>query len=104
VLEISANDAESTRSQLCRVVEGLFTDEKLLTGQDAIVSSARVHAMLIAACEHIDTALEGVAYGLTSDLVASDIERALRVISEADGREVSEALTNDIFSKFCVGK
>jgi tRNA U34 5-carboxymethylaminomethyl modifying GTPase MnmE/TrmE len=37
-------------------------------------------------------------------MVSSDIERALRAVSETDGREVSEAVTNDIFAKFCVGK
>lgn len=104
VLSFSGKSPEVHLDVLRHKVEELFTDDKLVFGVDPIISSARVHAMLISAKEHIDTALEGISYGLTSDLVASDVERALRVISEADGKEVSEALTNDIFSRFCVGK
>jgi tRNA modification GTPase len=85
-------------------VNALFTDEKILIGDGAVISSARQNASLTRAIEGIDVALENLNLGFPQDLISSDIERALEAISELDGRAVSEEIVADIFSKFCVGK
>ena len=41
---------------------------------------------------------------LGADTAASDLERAIAVICELDGKAVSENVVSDIFSRFCVGK
>ena len=38
------------------------------------------------------------------DMAACDIERAMTLLCEIDGQSVGEDITNEIFSKFCVGK
>jgi tRNA modification GTPase len=86
------------------IVNSLFTDEKILIGDGAVISSARQNASLARAIEAMDVALANLDAGFPQDLVSGDIEIALEAISELDGRSVSEEIVADIFSKFCVGK
>ena len=91
-------------SELSHTVARLFTDERLHIGDDAIIYSPNQYAMLSRARGLLGSASRALACGLTEDLVGADIEEALRVISELDGRGVSEEIVSDIFSRFCVGK
>ena len=104
-IEISAlkNEGDAINS-LTEHVNRLFTDESIRTREDAIVSSARQHSALCRCLSLIDTAISAYEAGLPADAASSDIEMAIGAISEVDGRSVSEAVVNDIFSKFCVGK
>ncbi len=90
--------------ELTGVFNALFTDERLVIGDDAIVSSARQHSALLKTRSLILSAIEAYRSGLPADAASSDIELALGSLSEIDGRGVSESVVNDIFSKFCVGK
>ncbi len=104
VLPLSAKDGEESRKILSNLINKMFTDERIVTGKSPIISSARQNAALLFAKESTESALAALSSGAEADMVSSDIERALRALSEADGKEVSEAVTNDIFAKFCVGK
>lgn len=105
VISISAAKNDSQASELLiKTVERLFTDEKITTVADAIVSSARQHGTLLLTEGFIDTAIDALRLGMPADAASSDIERAIGALSELDGRGVSESVVNDIFSKFCVGK
>lgn len=105
VIKISArNDEGQAIAALSEQVNRLFTDEKLVVGQDAIISSARQHAALTRCLDFVDAAIESLSLGFSQDAASSDVERALGAISELDGRTVSEEIVSDIFSKFCVGK
>ena len=104
VIKISAKEGADTLSTLTKTVEGLFTDEKIQVGADAIISSARQHAALTRALDFINAAVDNLQIGFSQDAVSTDVERALGAISELDGRAVSEEIVSDIFSKFCVGK
>ena len=104
-VSISADkDNSGAIEALSKLINRLFTDEKISAGQDAIVSSARQHASLLRACGFIDTAIDAYRLGLPADAASSDIEMAIGAISELDGRAVSDSVVSDIFSKFCVGK
>ncbi len=104
-VEISAKDgSEKIAQALIPIVDGLFTDEKISVGEDAIISSARQSAALNSTLSLIDAALFAYKSGVSEDAVSSDIELALSRIAELDGRAVSEEVVADIFSKFCVGK
>ena len=105
VIKISAEkDGANAREKISRLVDSLFTDERISIGADAVISSARQYAALVRASEFIALAIEGMSLGFAQDAVSADIERALGAISELDGRAVSEEVTADIFSRFCVGK
>ena len=85
-------------------VEDLFIDGRISVGSDAIVSSARQRAELAEASEAINAAIDAVSSGVFADAVSSDVEIALGAVSRVDGRAVSEAVVDNIFSRFCVGK
>ena len=104
VISVSAKDEEKTREQLAKIIDGLFTDEKLIAGEDAIVASARQNATLISLKEYVTSAIEAFEAAQFTDAAASEIELALGAISETDGKAVCEDVLNEIFSKFCVGK
>lgn len=102
-VEISTNDPE-TVTVLSEIAEGLFTDEKIVIGEDAVISSSRQHAALTRCLDLVRASIESLSLGFSQDAASTDIERALGAISELDGRAVSEEIVSDIFSKFCVGK
>ena len=100
----AAKNDEGVISKLSELVNKLFTDEKISSTSDAIISSARQHSALLRTRDFINTAISAYEIGLPSDAASSDIEMALGAISEIDGRAVSDSVVADIFSKFCVGK
>ena len=105
VLEISSlADGEGAIIKLRDKINELFTDEKILQGNEAIIATARQNAELTRAHRMLTLAIDAYASGVTTDAASSDIELALCAIAELDGREVTDEVTNDIFSKFCVGK
>ena len=105
VIEFSAEQkGEESLGLLTKKINSLFTDEKILVGQDAIISSARQNAELMRAYSFVTSAIEAYKLGMTADIASSDMEKALGAIAELDGRAVTEEVVADIFSKFCVGK
>ena len=95
---------DEAKDAICRVVEELFIDGRISVGADAIVSSARQRAELAEAREAIIAAIEAISVGVFADAVSSDVEIALGAVSRVDGKAVSEAVVDNIFSRFCVGK
>ena len=95
---------EEAIQKISAVVKKLFIDERISVGSDAIIFSARQNASLTRALDFIKLSVSAIEAGFEQDAVSGDIERALGAISELDGRSVSEEITKDIFSKFCVGK
>ena len=105
VIEVSAlAGAKDAYNSLLNAVSSLFTDEKIVIGNEAIISSARQNAELTRAISHLRLAIEALEMGISQDATSSDIERALGAIAELDGISVTEEIITDIFSKFCVGK
>jgi len=105
ILEISAKElGDDAVDALTKVINSLFTDEKITVGSDAIISSARQNAELVRSLTLVRSAIDAYKSGIAQDAASSDVERALGAIAELDGRAVSESVVADIFSKFCVGK
>ncbi len=104
-IEISAKALpDEAREQLQKRVGELFTDGSLVIGQDAVLSSARQHAALRRAKDHLEAAIAAFSSGVEEDAAASELESALSAIAELDGRAVTEEVVANIFSRFCVGK
>ena len=105
IIEISAKEApEKAKAVITENINKLFIDEKLRTGEDAIVMSARQNAALISCSEYVECAISALLRGEFADAAASEIELALGKLSELDGRAVAEDVLSEVFSKFCVGK
>lgn len=102
VLSLSARGGSV--GPLVRAIDTIFTDGELVIGEDAIVSSARQYAALCRAHEALDRARQAMMVGLPTDMVLFELTEALSALGEVDGRTVSEAVVDEIFRHFCVGK
>ena len=74
------------------------------TGDEAVLSTERQRAAAVCALEAVRRAAEAVTAGLTPDLIGADIDEAIAALSRLTGETVSEAVVNEVFSRFCVGK
>lgn len=52
----------------------------------------------------IDEAIKAIESGLTMDAVNVSVDAAIAPLLELTGERVSDAVVNEVFSKFCVGK
>ncbi len=68
-----------------------------------IILNARQYSALIKAKNSVENAVLSLEQ-FTQDVSGFDIEEAVSYLSELEGRKVSEAIVDEIFSKFCVGK
>ena len=69
----------------------------------ALVTSRQLDA-LRRADHSIHAALDARAAGMPLDLLAVDVRTALYAVGEITGEHVSEAVLDEIFSRFCIGK
>ena len=101
---LAASAEDASLAPLAALVNRLFTDERLVLGEDAVLAGARQYGTVNTALACIKSAKEALLLGISEDAVAGDIERALAALGETDGRAVSEEVVGEIFSHFCVGK
>jgi tRNA modification GTPase len=68
------------------------------------VSNSR-HVDALQRCHsHIQDALRALQAHYTADLVAVDLQAAVAALAEITGADVSEALLDTVFARFCIGK
>ena len=66
--------------------------------------SARQRAAVERALQHVRDAQEARAAGFPQDLLATPVRAALHAVGEVTGEDVDEAVIQEIFSRFCIGK
>lgn len=86
------------------VIKDMYFDGEINLYDDAVVADGRQYAALLNAAQSLRTARGALEGGLPLDLCCIDIEEAMSHLGEIDGREISEDIVSEIFSKFCVGK
>lgn len=69
-----------------------------------MISNARHYEALLRALEAIRRVKEGLAEGLSGELLSMDLQDCLEALGEVTGRISSQEVLNTIFSKFCIGK
>lgn len=89
---------------LAALVEEIFIDADLRMGEDAVVFSARQVAALRESAAALEMAVANLDAGLPYDICADDLRAALHALGTLCGREVTEDVIGEIFSRFCVGK
>ncbi|MFD2245091.1 tRNA uridine-5-carboxymethylaminomethyl(34) synthesis GTPase MnmE [Pontibacter ruber] len=77
---------------------------KLNTQQQTIVTNLRHVDSLNKTYAALDDVLNGLGLGMSGDLVAADIRRALYSLGEITGEITTDDLLDNIFTKFCIGK
>lgn len=73
-------------------------------GKDVILSNVRHYQVLGQLLENIKQVEIGIESGLSGDLLAIDIRRALSNLGEITGEIVANDILGLIFGKFCIGK
>ena len=77
---------------------------KLNTQSQTIVTNLRHVDSLNKTYAALDDVLNGLGLGVSNDLVAADIRRALYSLGEITGEITTDDLLDNIFTKFCIGK
>ena len=87
---------------LTRRVEVMFASDLPCDG--GLLTNLRQETAIRAAQDAISRTLDSLAAGATPDAVLLDVEEALEAMAGLLGTSMREDITNDIFSRFCVGK
>ncbi|MBE6729360.1 MAG: tRNA uridine-5-carboxymethylaminomethyl(34) synthesis GTPase MnmE [Ruminococcaceae bacterium] len=95
----SGEGIEALRDAVARV-----TRTEQLSPDSAILVSERQRQLAENALVSIDEAIYGIKSGVTPDAVGVCVDQALNSLYELTGKRVTETVTEEIFSKFCVGK
>ena len=103
ICQVSAENGDGF-DRLELLLEQLYIDEHLDTGNDAIISNARQAAAVSSAVEALEIAIGAISAGLPLEICCAEIENTLSALGELDGRTVSEDVVSRIFANFCVGK
>lgn len=102
VITISAKDSNSHKTLTAAIEELLGTAN--FDSSAAILANERQLKCCKTAIECIDEAINAIDMGLTMDAVNVSIDAAIEPLLELTGKKVSEAVVNEVFSTFCVGK
>ncbi len=74
------------------------------THADTIVSNARHYHALMKTAEALEEVKTGIENNTSTDLVASDLRKALHHLGTITGQIYTNEVLGNIFSKFCIGK
>jgi tRNA modification GTPase len=74
------------------------------TGNLALALNRRQRDLAAAAAAALDRSLGAADEGLPWDFWTIDLREAIRLLGEITGDEISEAMLDRVFSRFCIGK
>lgn len=102
VVYLSAANGEGI-SNLQKILEKMLGTDELDTSS-GILSSERQYLCCKSAVDSLKEAVDGIDMGVTLDAVNVSIDYAIEKLLELTGEKAREAVVNEVFSKFCVGK
>ena len=115
--DISVNVNESTDKQYVSaktnhgidaliqgIVSRLLDDGNATNSNEPIAINARHSALITLAIEAIGRVMTASKAGVTPDLLAVDLHDAAFHLANISGRNVIDAMHQEIFSRFCIGK
>ena len=102
VIEISAKNSENINT-LTNTLEEIFKLNQFDV-TSGIVANERQKQCVEISRKYLVSALEVLLSGETYDAVTVLIDKAAESLLELSGEKATEAVVNDVFSRFCVGK
>ena len=102
VVFISAKEGDG-EDELTRAIEEALGTDKIDTSQ-AMITTERQRVCTQKALSCLDEALEALSLGVTMDAVNVCIDSAVEALLELTGKKAREAVVDEAFSQFCVGK
>ncbi len=101
-VEISAKNNDGYE-ELKTVVEALLGTNELDTSA-AMLTTERQRSSVVKAVDCINEALTAFEAGMTLDAVNVSADCAVEALLELTGQRASEAIVDEVFARFCVGK
>lgn len=99
---ISAKDGDGYE-ELCDTVATLIGTKDFDTSA-AMLANERQRLCCENAVASLNEALEAIDFGLTLDAIGVCIDGAIAALLELTGQKASEAVVDEVFRQFCVGK
>jgi tRNA modification GTPase len=90
-------------AELERTLHDTAIGQASVAGEPALVTTRQLDA-LRRALAGVEAAQMAHTVGIPQDLLAVDVRAALHAVGEITGEYVDEAVLNEIFSRFCIGK
>ena len=87
-----------------REVIGSILGTAELDTSSGVLANERQYSCCTSAAESLREALDGLMMGVTLDAVNVSIDYAVEKLLELTGEKARDAVVNEVFSKFCVGK
>lgn len=102
VIFISALKGDGEK-ELSEAIERILGTDKIDTSQ-AMLTTERQRRSAEEALSSIKEAIDAVETGMTMDAVNVCIDSAIEQLLELTGKKAREAVVDEVFSRFCVGK
>ena len=101
LLRVSSLTGEGI-DELELIISQMFPMPQVPAGE--ILTNARQADAVRRAAESMREALSALRRGLTPDIILTETDEAMMALGELTGANIREDVTNQIFSRFCVGK
>lgn len=102
VVEVSAKQGKGVEALIAEIASVLGTAD--WNPAEGMLSTERQRVAAEQALQCVEEALDAVALGMTLDAITVSIEGAIEALAELTGENVSEAVVDGVFHRFCVGK
>ena len=102
VVTVSSQD-ENTYSVIVDGILSILDVAQIDTDSEMLANQRQMEAA-VAARDALTQARQAMEMGMTYDAAGVCVDDALRWLASLTGEDVSEAIIEEIFSKFCVGK
>ncbi len=102
VVYLSAKTHEGEKELTCAVEKALGTDR--IDTSKAMLTTNRQRVSVENALGKVSEALDAIVMGITMDAVNVCIDSAVEELLTLTGEKAKEAVVDEIFSQFCVGK
>ena len=102
-IEISAKQGTGVEQLKQEIIEAAALPQ--VNDENAvIVTNSRHYHALVRASEALDRTLQGLATGLSGDLLSQDIRECMHYLGEITGEISTDDILGEIFAHFCIGK
>lgn len=75
-----------------------------IPSEGAALTTQRQFDIVTQSLQHINTAIQALGSGVPRDVVLVELEAAAKALNKITGTDTNEAMLDDMFSHFCIGK
>ena len=101
-VDLSAKDGTAVETLAAAVAQ--ITGVERLNGDEPVLATERQRAAAERCREALDEAAAALEQGMTLDAVGVSLDAALSALGALTGERVTEAVVDEVFARFCVGK